>query len=104
MRNHPAFKRVWLYVQKHNLTWEQIRDATAAQVWRVMYPPDGVRPPGDHATPKLVKRALRHVFVERWRAARRQEIIDRLAAAGINIDEVEILGGGWFRVHVEDDE
>lgn len=105
MRNDPALQRVLQYADDNNLTWAQVEAATWAQIALIAFPPSGVIPVGYKAyTWAAFGRCLKGIYIERQRAARRQQVIDWLAAQGVVVDEIDVQGDGWFRVHIQDDE
>ena len=103
MRNNPAFLRVVDYITENNVTKAQIMAASDAQFESVMFPPDGVRPEGDHTRVASVKAALAHIYRERKQAARVADIIARIEGAYPGVT-VESQGDGKYLVTVGGDD
>ena len=103
MRNNPAFQRVLKYVDAYQLTKAQIMAASDAQILRVMFPPNGVRPKGDFTVLASVKKALAGVYRERLHEARVLAIIDKLVAAYPSII-VTAVGDDQYLVTIGDAE
>lgn len=99
MRNNIAFQRILAYINENNITKAQIQAATDQQILNIMYPPSGIKPVDNHATPELVKRCLWIEYQNRKEALRKQNIIDLLEAnLGIDIESVEIQGNRQYLI------
>jgi len=89
------------YIDQNNVSRAQVEAATAKQILRVMFPPDGVRPAGDNTEVASVLKALAHVYRERRREARVAAIIARLQAEYPTL-AVASVGDGQYLVTIGD--
>lgn len=106
MRNNPAFLRVLAYIDANNVTKAQIMAASDAQILAIMFPDTGgVKPATEHATPELVKRALKWTFLQRKQAQRMEDIETHLESAlGVEIESVRVIGEREYAVRLGPDE
>ena len=101
MRNHPAFVRLIQHIDANVMSLDDLRNATVPQVLRIMYPPDGIRPEGDHLTKELVIRGVKAVFADRRDESQRATFQALLEQAGYTVAEVNKTGALTFEITLE---
>ncbi len=103
MRNNAAFKRVLEYVAVNNVTKSEFGAMTAPELREIAWPPNGVRPNGDHTALIGIRRAMAHVFRERLQSRRAARVLGSIVAEFPDAS-VKSSGLGEYRVRIGDDD